>query len=339
MRYSLIRHNSIIRLAALTLVAVCIIQPPVRAYPTAIHTGAAQDSHIDLYRNVWVNPGLAPGQTLRYTWANLNDPDPQKRILEPLRIRVRLLAADGSVIARTEAAAVGAGQFQSFDFNRDQISLPGEYPTGRLQTTLEATVTGQTKYGNIVLKEGILETFDDAVEVIDNSGGRTTVSLSGGVNEVILNDSPGAESLNTASLQIISASKDYLIGIVPGQTLRVNALNPIAPGEDGRKFKMLFAFTILLADGSVVAQSDEVALEPGEFHSFDFKPADLPLISELSGRRQVRARVIWKKLQLETEFPSIVGFPSLVEIIDDSTGKATVLISQKPKEIVVVGSK
>jgi len=49
---------------------------------------------------------------------------------------------------------------------------------------------------------------------------------------------------------------------------------------------MLFVVTILLADGRVVAQSDEVTLEPGEFHSFDFKPADLPLTGELSGRRQ-----------------------------------------------------
>lgn len=339
MRCSLISHNSIIRSAALALVAVCIIQTPVRARPTASGASAAQDSHRDLYRNVWVNPGLTRGQTLRYTWVNLNDPDPQKRILEPLRIRVRLLAADGSVIAQTEAAAVGSGQFQSFDFNRDQISLPGEDTTGRLQTMLEATVTGQTNYGNIDLKQGIPETFDDAVEVIDNSGGRTTVSLRGGVNEVILNDSPGNESLNPKSFQIISAGKDYLIGIVPGQTLQVSALNPLAPGADGRKFKMLFAATILLADGRVVAQSDEVALEPGEFHSFDFKAADLPLTSELGGRRQARLRVIWKKPQLMTEFPSIVELPSLVELMDDSAGKTTVLISQKPKEIVVVGSK
>ena len=335
MHVNLVRHNSIIWLASFALLATCLIQSSVRAHPTAINTGAAQDSHKDLYRNVWIIPGLALGQTLRYTWANLNDLEPQEQEIEPLRIRVRLLARDRSVIAQTEAAAVGTGQFQSFDFNRDQISLPGEDPTGRLQTLLEATVSGNTKYGDIVLKQGILETFHDAVEIIDNSDGRTTVSFGGGVNELVLNDSPGNEHLNPRTFQIISAGKgDYLIGVVPGQTLRVSAFNPFAPsapGEDGRKSKMLFAVTVLLSDGRVVAQSDEVTLEPGQFHSFDFKRADLPLTGEPGGRLQ--ARVIWRKLQLKTEFPSAV------ELVDDSTGKTTVLISQKPKEIVVVGSK
>ena len=127
------------------------------------------------------------------------------------------------------------------------------------------------------------------------------------------------------------------VGLAYGQSLIINVVNPLepaAPGEDGRKLKMLFAVTVLLADGRVAAQSDEIALDPGQFHSFAFKRADLPLArEERIGRLQVRARVIWKKLQLKTEFPSSV------ELVDDGTGKTTVLISQKPKEIVVVGSK
>ena len=222
-----------------------------------------------------------------------------------MRIRVRLLAADGSLIAQTEAAAVGVGQFQSFDFNRDEISLRGEANRPSANAA-RGDGEGQTRYGNIVPNQEILETFEDAVEVIDNSGGRTTVSFSGGVNEIILNDSPGNESLNPKTFQIISAGKDYLIGIVPGQTLCVSVLNPLAPpppGVDGRKFKMLFAVTILLADGRVVAQSDEITLDPGQFHSFEFKRADLPLAD---GRQQVRVRVTWIKLQLKPEFPSLL---------------------------------
>ena len=334
MNGNLIRHNSIIRLAAFALLAICITQLPVSAYPAAINAGAARDTHIDLYKNIWINPGLARGQTLRYTWANLDDPDPRNRILEPSSIRVRLLASDGSVIAQTVAAAVGPNQFQSFDFNRDEINLPGENITGRLQTILEATVIGQTKYNDIVLKRGILETFSDAVEIVDNTGGRTTVGSGGGANGVILNDSPGTEHLNPRSFQIISAGKEHSIGIVPGQTLRVSALNPpSAPGEDGERFKLQVSVTLLLTDGMVIAQSDEITLRAGQFHSFDFKRSDLPLAGEPGGRLQVHARVIWNKLQLKTEFPSSV------ELVDESTGKTTVLSSQKPKEIVVVGSK
>ena len=95
----------------------------------------------------------------------------------------------------------------------------------------------------------------------------------------------------------------------------------------------MFAFIVLAADGRVIAQSDEVALDPGQFHSFDVRRADLPLSGEPGGRVQTRARVIWQKLGLRAEFPTIV------ELVDDITGKTTVLVSQKPKEIVVVGSK
>lgn len=336
MHRNLFRHNSIIRVAAVALLAICITQLPVRAYPATINTGATPNTHIDLYKNIWIDSGLARGQTLRYTWANLNDPDPQKRRFEPLRIRVRLLTTNGSVIAQTEAATVDAGQFQSFDFNRDQISLPGEEPTGRLQTTLEATVSGNTKYGEIILKQGILETFDDTMEVIDNSGGRTTVGLGGGANGVILDDSPGNEHLNPEAFQIISAGKEYLVGMVPGQTLRVSTLNPFvppAPGEDVRRLRALFEVSLLLEDGRVIAQTDEISLDPGQFHSVDFRRGDLTIAGEPGGRLQTRARVIWKKLRLKQEFPSSV------ELVDDSTGKTTVLISQKPKEIVVVGSR
>ncbi len=64
MQGNLIRYSSIIRLATLALLTFCIVQPTIRAHSAAIHTGAAQHSHIDLYRNIWLNPGLA-------RWANV----------------------------------------------------------------------------------------------------------------------------------------------------------------------------------------------------------------------------------------------------------------------------
>jgi hypothetical protein len=346
MRVNFIHSKSIAQLTVLALIAVCLLQPPACAHPAGINTVAAQDPHIDLYKNVWINQGLARGQKLRYTWANLNDPDPLKCEFEPLRIRVKLLAADGSVIAQAEAAAVGAGQFQSFDFNRDLISLPGEAGTGRLQARLEVTVSGIHRITDITLKRGVIGTFEDTVEVIDTLTGGTTVGFSGGMNKLILDDSLGNEYLAPKTFQIISAGKDYLIGIVPGQTLLVSVLNPLAPpppGADGRKYKMLFAPLILNADGQVIAQSDEVALDPGEFHSFDFKRADLPLAGAPGAdRAQVRVEIrrrFFPGIPSRISQGELDGAPAAVEIFNDSTGKTTTLISQKPKEIVVVGSK
>lgn len=169
-------HISSIRLAGLVLLALCSVQLTVRAHPTAINTGAAQSTHIDLYKNIWIDSiGLARGQTLRYTWTNLNDPDPEQREFEPLRIQVRMLAADGTVVAQTAAAAVGAGQFQSFDFNREQINLPGEPGTGRLQVRLETTV--EVLRRNLVTTLSFDNFFDDSAEVIDALTGRTTVGF------------------------------------------------------------------------------------------------------------------------------------------------------------------
>jgi hypothetical protein len=153
---NLVRYRSLILLAALALLVSFVSHPLTRAYATASNVGV---EHVDLYKNIWVNPGLARGQTLRYTWANLNDPETRKREFEPVSIRVRLLTGNGSLIAEQEVPTVGAGKFQFFDFNRDSISLPGESPTGRLQTLLEATVTGNTKDGGSVSNRTILETF------------------------------------------------------------------------------------------------------------------------------------------------------------------------------------
>ena len=123
-------------------------------------------------------PGLTRGQTLRYTWAYLlRHPDTRESVFEPLRIRVRLYAADGSVLAQEEAAAVGAGRFQSFDFDRDRINLPGEAGTGRLQVRLEAVVYGRTTNPDIMPERAILETLDATAEVIETLTGRTTVSF------------------------------------------------------------------------------------------------------------------------------------------------------------------
>lgn len=103
-------------------------------------------------------------------------PDPQQREFEPLRIEVKLLAADGSVIAQAEAPAVGAGQFQSFDFHRDVLPPTGEPGTGRLQVRLEATV--ELRRRNLVTTLSMdVGRFAGAVEVIDTLTGRTTVSF------------------------------------------------------------------------------------------------------------------------------------------------------------------
>src|SRR4029453_7854841 len=128
MRNNFVRRILSIAFAISMLLTLASVQPRVHAQATETITF------------VYGSLGISPNQTLRYTWTNLNDADPLKRLFEPLRIRVRLLAADGSIIAQQEAAAGGAGRVQSFEFARHRISLLGETGSGRIQASLEPTL-------------------------------------------------------------------------------------------------------------------------------------------------------------------------------------------------------
>ena len=278
--------------------------------------------------------GLTFGQTLRYTWANLSDPDPRKREFEPSSIRVRLVAADGSVIAQKEAAAVAVGQSQSFDFNRDQINVPDSGGTGRLQARLEATLSGTMWSWIVRINPEVIETFDVAVEVIDNSSGRTTVIKGRGFSGIVLTDSPGKESVNPKAYQVISAGKDRMYGIIPGQSLLVHALNITDP--QSREQAEPVKVKAYDKDGNVIAESDSVQIPPRQFRTIRFKYEDLRTASETdTGRKQVRFRMfgLIDRTHLSTAAQPIlppgndlvISDLVSIEIVDDNTGGTLLL--------------
>lgn len=280
--------------------------------------------------------GLAPGQTLRYTWANLATPDALEHF-EPLRVVVRLLADDGSLIAQDAAAAVGAGRFQVFDFSRGAIGGTGDAATARLQLTVETTVVGRGNYNDIVLKPGVAD-LDDGVEIIDEVTGATVVAIGRGYNELSMDDTAGKEKSASHGFQIISAGKDRLVGIVPGQSLRITSADPFPGTEAARKIKPLFAFTVYDLDGKPIVEGDQVALEPGQTHSFE---VPYSAVGVSAGRVQVRveARRYFNGFVSRFSAGGTALAPVALEIVDAASGRTTVHLSQKPKEIVVVGSK
>jgi len=170
------RHPLTVRLAAIMLLTVCALQPGVYAQNTA--NGAGRDSSqapslqtdgvVILFSSL--PGGLARGEALRVTWANLNDEDPDKRVIDPLRLSVKLFDANGHTIEQREAQAVGAGKFQSFDFKRDMINLPGEAGTGRLQIRCEVEIIGATKFPDLVLNQAFAPPPPPTLEIIANTG-------------------------------------------------------------------------------------------------------------------------------------------------------------------------
>jgi hypothetical protein len=125
-------------------------------------------------------------------------------------------------------------------------------------------------------------------------------------------------------------------GMVRGQTARFTMFNPNEPVKTELTRQVSFVEVMLLdARGSVIAKSDEIAIPPGAFRSVDFKRDDLPVAGD---RIQTRAQVRYRSFYLVDRTRAIGFPPTSIELIDDDTGHTTLLISQKPKEIVVVGS-
>ena len=317
----------------------CLIFLAVAGGVSGVHAQTEQTRQITIVQEM-APIGLTFGQTLRYTRANLNESNVIARGVEPVAIRYTLFAPDGSVIRQGRVDATGPGTFQYIDFKRDAIDLPGEPGTGRLQVRLQVTVVGRTKWSDIVLKRGI-STFNDSLETIDDLSGRTTVHVGAGTNEIRLDDTAGKERSRFRGFQIISAGtdRDYLTGVASGQILRITLADPSDPQSDaGRRAKFLDAPLILDLDGRTVAREDEREISAGESVSFDFDYARLAGSSQTTDRVQVRAHVSVRRASAEKPIDAVFDLTDSLELVDGSTGATAVILSQKPKEIVVVGT-
>jgi hypothetical protein len=132
-----------------------------------------------------------------------------------------------------------------------------------------------------------------------------------------------------------SARNDFLVGLVPGQTLLVSGLNEIDPESSWRVEPVHLQVKVYDRDGNVIGESDVAEIPPGQFRTFRFKYEDLPAPAEPgTGRNQIRTLALWG-FSGRHHFSGVAS----LEVVDNSTGRSTLLFSQKPKEIVVVGSK
>jgi hypothetical protein len=203
--------------------------------------------------------------------------------------------------------------------NRSDIPVPGEQGTGRIQLrasfNIKTSQPWRTVDGLAVSMETI-EISDGTTNTVFFSEAIPIAPSGDGGNGVLIGD----DSREAATQAFFS--QGVLTGFVPGQTLRVTLFNPPSlESETGTETQPRANGHIKIFDrsGIVIAQSDELAIPPGESRSFDFNRDDLASPGEPgTNRHQVRVKPFF-------EFGSEPGVLVSFEIVDNSTGKTEVL--------------
>ena len=122
--------------------------------------------------------GIAPRQTLRATLFN-----PQSSGLDNVPLRVKLFDANGSLIAQSQDTVIPPGEFRSFDFNRDGLSLPGERGTGRLHVRARLEVSTDDP-SSFTTDPEASRPLVASFELIDNSTGQTTATCQNNLKQI-----------------------------------------------------------------------------------------------------------------------------------------------------------
>lgn len=274
------RCTSVLRVALLVLLSLSVTQLPASAQPSKPQA---------LYKEIFLPPiGLAPGQSLRFTLFNPAG--------DPVRAQARIHHSGGIVVGLGDGS-VRAGAFHSFDFHYSDIPLPGETGTGRIQ-----------------LRTSVRLGFSEAIQPVVIS--METYSITDGTSNTIFFAEIIPYAPGRVGLPVGDGARDILIGVAPGQTLRVTLFNPESPGSEHLPSRIM----LFEENGRQIAQNSELVIPPGEFRSFDIKYEALALQSGTpAGRRQIRVRL---ETGGDARVPALL-VPS-AELMDGE-GKTTVL--------------
>jgi hypothetical protein len=303
MRNALLCHDSQVRRAALALLALCLIQPQVRAQ---------EEVSLVFHSISW---GMVRGQTARFTVFNPNEPSERER--REVFVQVTLLDARGAAIAQSDEIAIPPGAFRSVNFKRDDLPVSG----GRTQTR------AQVRYRTFsIVARTQLTVWPTSIELIDDVTGHTTPLISQKPKEIVVvgSKSPVIAAAQTLTdLPVIVYAGRALMGLTYGQTLRVNALYPGDPADPQRQ-SVRARVSLYDSNGALLAQSAEATVAPGEFRSFDFDRAEIPTSGEpIGGRLSMRV-----SLAATRDPSSLIQDPGAAgplaasfELIDNNTGR------------------
>ncbi len=267
--------------------------------------------------------GISTNETLRLNVSNISGAT-RTAPPDPCRVEVTFVDAAGTELLPAVQTTLTPGQSTSVDLNgaallgsvtntdsftADSISIPLRTEV-RPMIRIIPNATTRLPPGPCV----------STIELIDNQTGKTLLT-SGPQN-------PGTNF--EFNPQPDPPGKTFgLVGIVPGQTIRLTAVNIVAPD---RSFTppdpCRVTLTLLDVDGIVVQSSSEI-LNPGQATSLDLplsatvNTTDANTVDAVPGQLQLRGVVTVQSLKRdEPPDPCITS----LEVFDSTTGRTSALL-------------
>ena len=299
----LTRNLRINALVGVAILAVCSFQGPVQAQER-------KPSHISI-----MNFGLVRGEVARITVVNENSPEISGPG-EPISGHVKVFDSAGNQIYQSPEVDIPAGSFRSIEVDREQLSLPGDLVTGRVQVLgkMILFVREHLRRADLASTTPFVGGRHVSLEIINKSTGQTTVLLPPGPRGM-----RDAESRIRRGAWILDTTRAP-IGFVPGESLIFTAYNPIEGRPEGltdRDQSISLQLKLQDEQGRFLVEGPELEIPPGQFRSVVFKWSDLGITGEpATHRAQLRTTPLWG-VRARPRLPVHAS----LEIVNDTTGK------------------
>ena len=127
----------------------------------------------------------------------------------------------------------------------------------------------------------------------------------------------GRANAQSGGREIILESFSW--GLSSGQTARISVVHLLGDGSVRTNDPVIARIQLLDTEGEMVAQSDDIRVEPGKTRFSDAAYEQIGGVREPTGRLQLRARIVLESRSLDRHRPPLVT----LEILDSSTGVTT----------------